>query len=385
MAQIFGTGTVVFRFRKAELAGAFCFAQESGYSIFYGIFLADNDTGEGIFGFGNKEIIVISGGIYIRRIGGLYQFVQTRIQHIVDERGCIILYQITHVAFLLVRSGFVLVEDEGLYIGLFLVLINQYNRLLVVVYRIVLAFGSIGLGGNIRKHFLDLGFDGVHIYIANYHNTLKVWTVPLFIVVSQSLRFEVHNDLHRSDRETSGILRSFEHDWKHLLLEALYGAHTGAPFFVDDSAFLVYFLRVQGQIVTPVVQNQQAGVDGSRSSDRHIGNVVYGFVYGSIGVQVLTEFHPDTLQVLLQCITGEVGRSIETHVFQEVGKAALVGFFLNGAYLLGNVKVGPVCRLAVLADIIGQSVVQLSDTDIFVDRDRRHLLCKYLLKIAAKN
>ena len=104
-----------------------------------------------------------------------------------------------------------------------------------------------------------------------------------------------------------------------------------------------------------------------------------------IGVQVLTEFHPDTLQVLLQCITGEVGRSIETHVFQEVGKAALVGFFLNGAYLLGNVKVGPVCRLAVLADIIGQSVVQLSDTDIFVDRDRRHLLCKYLLKIAAKN
>ena len=41
--------------------------------------------------------------------------------------------------------------------------------------------------------------------------------------------------------------------------------------------------------------------------------------------------------------------------------------------------------LAVLADIIGQSVVQLSDTDIFVDRDRRHLLCKYLLKTAAKN
>ena len=56
-------------------------------------------------------------------------------------------------------------------------------------------------------------------------------------------------------------------------------------------------ISFQGQIVTPVVQNQQAGVDGSRSSDRHIGNVVYGFVYGSIGVQVLTEFHPDTLQV----------------------------------------------------------------------------------------
>ena len=245
LAQIFGTGTVVFRFRKAELAGTFCFAQESGYSVFYGIFLADNDTGEGIFGFGYEEVIVISGGIYIRRIGGLYQFVQTCIQHIVDESGCIILYQIAHVAFLLVRSGFVLVEEEGLYIGLFLVLINQYDRLLVVVYRIVLTFGGIGLGGNIRKHFLDLGFDGIHIYITNYHNTLQVRTVPLFIVVSQSLRFEVHYDLHCSDRETSGILRSFEHDWKHLFLETLYGAHTGTPFFVDDSAFLVYFLRVQ--------------------------------------------------------------------------------------------------------------------------------------------
>ena len=44
-----------------------------------------------------------------------------------------------------------------------------------------------------------------------------------------------------------------------------------------------------------------------------------------------------------------------------------------------------VCRLAVLADIIGQSVVQLSDTDIFVDRDRRHLLCKYLLKMCIRD
>ena len=80
-----------------------------------------------------------------------------------------------------------------------------------------------------------------------------------------------------------------------------------------------------------------------------------------------------------------LNHQMDVKLFQEMGKAALVGFFLNGAYLLGNVKVGPVCRLAVLADIIGQSVVQLSDTDIFVDRDRRHLLCKYLLKIAAKN
>ena len=133
------------------------------------------------------------------------------------------------------------------------------------------------------------------------------------------------------------------------------------------------------------MQNQQAGVDGSRSSDRHIGNVVYGFVYGSIGVQVLTEFHPDTLQVLLQCITGEVGRSIETHVFQEVGKTALVVLFLYGTYFLGNIEIGSVSRKTVFTDVIGQSVVQLSDTDIFVDRDRRHLLCKYLLKIAAKN
>ena len=60
------------------------------------------------------------------------------------------------------------------------------------------------------------------------------------------------------------------------------------------------------------------------------------------------------LRVLYQGLSGEVSRSVETHVFQEVGKTALVVLFLYGAYFLGNVEVGAVSRKTVFTNVIGQ-------------------------------
>ena len=118
------------------------------------------------------------------------------------------------------------------------------------------------------------------------------------------------------------------------------------------------------------MKNQQTRVDSTRSIDRYIGNVINRFVYGRVGIQVFTEFHADAFQVLYQGLSGEVSRSVETHVFQEVGKTALVVLFLYGTYFLGNIEIGSVSRKTVFTDVIGQSVVQLADTNILVDRNR---------------
>ena len=68
---------------------------------------------------------------------------------------------------------------------------------------------------------------------------------------------------------------------------------------------------------------------------------------------------------------------VEAHVLQEMGEAALVLVFKDGTDLLGDVEMRLVLRLLVVADVIGQSVLQMADADIRIDRNRRHLLGRY--------
>ena len=143
--------------------------------------------------------------------------------------------------------------------------------------------------------------------------------------------------------EIIGILRSFRHDWKHLLLEALYGAHTGAPFFVDDSAFFVYFPSGPRSNRYSSRAESAGRVDGSRSSDRHIGNL-YTVSSDLRAFQVLTRLFWYAPGIYFRCILREVGCSIWNTCVQEVGKSRAGRLLLNGTYLLGNVKVGPVLQ-----------------------------------------
>jgi len=99
IAQIFGTGTLVFAFSEAKLAGTFHFADQGGDTVFHCIFFAYNDAGKGLFGFCNEEISIIGSCVDIWRVGSLKQFVQSGIQHVIDEVDGIVLYQIIHIAF----------------------------------------------------------------------------------------------------------------------------------------------------------------------------------------------------------------------------------------------------------------------------------------------
>jgi len=78
----------------------------------------------------------------------------------------------------------VFVKDDSLDMGLFLIPGNQHNRFFIVIYRIIFAFGGIGLCGNIGKQFLNLCFDGIYIYVSHHNYTLQIGTIPLFIIIS---------------------------------------------------------------------------------------------------------------------------------------------------------------------------------------------------------
>jgi len=40
-------------------------------------------------------------------------------------------------------------------------------------------------------------------------------------------------------------------------------------------------------------------------------------------------------------------------MLQEVGQAGLIVFFLHGAHLLSDIKIGSVLRLSIIPDVIG--------------------------------
>ena len=144
---------------------------------------------------------------------------------------------------------------------------------------------------------------------------------------------------------------------------------------MNHGAFLVDFLRVQRQVVRPVVEDEQAGVYKPLAHG-HVRDVVHGFVDGGVRIEVGAEFHSVLFQILAEQVAGEVGGAVEAHVFEEMGQTALVVFFEDGAHFLGNVEVGQILRLSVVPDIVSQSVVQLADAHVRVGRDRRHLLCE---------
>ena len=60
-------------------------------------------------------------------------------------------------------------------------------------------------------------------------------------------------------------------------------------------------------------------------------------------------------------------------MLEEVCESALLGFFEDGTYFLGDVEVCAVFGQVVVADVVGQAVVELSDADVLVDGEGREL------------
>ena len=225
------------------------------------------------------------------------------------------------------------------------ILLNIDNHRVVVVHRIIDALGTFLRQGNRRENLLHLLFHLVDIEVAYNDNSLKIRAIPFLVVVTKVLIREVVDNIHRTNGQTVFIFRTLI-NLRHSLFHQSLNGHTcsaGAPFLMDNAAFLIYLLVFQQQIVAPVVQNQQTGVSNAFTLQRYGRNIVYRLVNRSIGIQIGTKLDTNRLapryDTQFFAFTREVLRSVKRHMLQEVSQSALAGLFKDRTNTLGDIEI----------------------------------------------
>ena len=269
--------------------------------------------------------------------------------------------QVLHTILLVLGpQGLVLLHQGHDGHGLFGVLVGNNYWLCIVVHTVVDTLGRILGHGNGREHFLYLSLYIICINITYHDDCLQVGTIPLVVIVAQSLIGEIVHHRHQTDGHTvTGT--AVGHQGGQLAVKYTHlGRIALTPFLVDNATLLVYLLLIQSEVTTPVVQDQQNAIHRGGTCRGYIIDIIYGFVNRSVCVQLLTKLHTDTLQIAQQGIIRVVFSAVKAHVFQEVSQTALVLFLLDGTYLLCDIKIGLARSLHILANIIGKTIGQLA-------------------------
>ena len=128
-----------------------------------------------------------------------------------------------------------------------------------------------------------------------------------------------------------------------------------------------------------VAQDHEAGVHDGGTLDRDVVEHVLGLLEAGGGVDVRAELGADGTEVVQDGLVREVLRAVEAHVLEEVGETVLVRGFLDGAHVGGEIELGPSGGKLVVTDVIGQSVVQMADTDGRIVGEGGHRLLHGLL------
>ena len=180
----------------------------------------------------------------------------------------------------------------------------------------------------------------------------------MLVVVTECLVREVHNDVHSTDRHTVSVLTSRVNLLEGFFLHTHHGTTTHTPLLVDDTTLLVNLLVFEEKVMAPVVKDEETRVNGSWNLHVHVVDVIYCLVKRSVGVKVLTELDTNLLEILLEVVTREVLRSVETHVLKEVSKTELVIFLLHRTYVLSNIEECSLLWPLVVTNVISQTVWQ---------------------------
>ena len=146
---------------------------------------------------------------------------------------------------------------------------------------------------------------------------------------------------------------------------------------MNHTALLVDFLAIKGEVMAPVMKDEQAGID-SPFACGHIVYVIDGLFNAGISIELCAKFHTNTFQIADEHTVWEMSCTIEAHVFQEVSQTALALLLLDGAHLLGDVEEGLTFGLFIVTDVVGQSVVKMPHAHAWIHRKRLHhrVLCR---------
>ena len=112
------------------------------------------------------------------------------------------------------------------------------------------------------------------------------------------------------------------------------------------------------------MKDQKARIEDPLPLKWRRADMINRLVHTSIGIQIRTEFHTDGLAPRNNSQTlpfsRKVLRTIESHMLQEMRQTTLTRLFLYGAHLLSDVEISQSRLFCIVANIIGQSVFQLS-------------------------
>ena len=92
---------------------------------------------------------------------------------------------------------------------------------------------------------------------------------------------------------------------------------------------------------------------------RDVVDVIDRLLYTRIGIHAVIGTH--ALEETVHTVAWEMLTAIEAHVLQEVGQSPLVVLFLQTTHALRQIEARPVLRPVIILDIIGESILQMSD------------------------
>ena len=141
------------------------------------------------------------------------------------------------------------------------------------------------------------------------------------------------------------------------------------PFFTDYTTFVVDFFFLKSDGARPVVENEECAVEDFFAS-RYVRETINSFVERCIGIDAATKSNTNRFEIVDEKFVREVFSSIESHVFEEVSKTILVVFFEDSTYGLCDMEFATFFRLIVVTNVISETIVENTHTNIGVDWKR---------------
>ena len=215
----------------------------------------------------------------------------------------------------------------------------------------------------------DLRLDQLWIEVTDGYDGHQVRPVPALVVRLQLLDGSGLDDLGEADRGPLRVARGAEEQRNQVVLEAGGEPLEQPPLLQHDAAFQLDLLRLERDGVGPVTEDPECVFENLGIVSRHLEEIDRGVEAGR-GVQVRAKRAADRLEVVDDLLLGEALRAVEGHVLDEVGQPALLLLLEDGAGLHDQRKVGPVARLLVVPDVVGQAVAERAAGDRGVQGQR---------------
>ena len=239
---------------------------------------------------------------------------------------------------------------------------NAYAGLGVVCNLLDGLLDGILLDGNGAENFFNLGLGAGYVHVTDYDHGLVSGVIPGVVELHEALGLESFQVLLRADEGAGSQLAvRAEVVGEGSLHAAPAGVAAGAALLDDNAPLGINLGGLVEHIVGIVCQDHQAGVHYGLPLHGDVVEHILGFLETGGCIDVAAEFGTDGAEVIQDGFTGEMLRTVEAHVLQEVSQAVLGGvFFLDGTYIGGEVEFCPSLGKFVVADKVSKTVVQMS-------------------------